>query len=261
MLKRFLALLICLTPLYANANDLPAELRDFQGLSSLLPVTDNTEQPAKRSSSKPSIIPYIEKTIKSHAAYNITNFEQVFCYRIQKPTKDYVGYTINNYPITDYCGELDTNTIATSYEALFTQGPNIITTPPSCGNITPKIMLRFVRGVEYTDVVLSSPCALFMVYHAGKRYAFNIKQGVINDLISQFDKKSEPFNSPTLLKQTVANAVVSTVEEASKLDSKKRENELKMSWQKEEKKEETAQKKPQNNTTSATGWGKIKLRK
>jgi hypothetical protein len=100
-----------------------------------------------------------------------------------------------------------------------------------------------------------------MVYHAGKRYAFNIKQGVINDLISQFDKKSEPFNSPTLLKQTVANAVVSTVEEASKLDSKKRENELKMSWQKEEKKEETAQKKPQNNTTSATGWGKIKLRK
>ena len=80
-------------------------------------------------------------------------------------------------------------------------------------------MLRFVRGVEYTDVVLSSPCALFMVYHAGKRYAFNIKQGVINDLISQFDKKSEPFNSPTLLKQTVANAVVSTVEEASKLDN------------------------------------------
>ena len=260
MLKHFLALLICLTPLYANANDLPAELRNFEGLSGLLPVTDSTEQSVKRSSSKPSIIPYIEKTIKRSAAHNITNFEQVFCYHIQRPAQNYTGYTINNYAITDYCGELDTSTIATSYEALFTQGPNIITTSPGC-NATPKIMLRFARGVEYTDVLLSYPCALFAVYHAGKQYIFNIKQGVINDLISQFDNKSEPFNSPTLLKQTVANAIISTVEDASKLDSKKRENELKMSWQKDEQSDATPKAKTQNNTTSATGWGKIKLRK
>ena len=260
MFKRFLALFVCLTPIYANANDLPQELRSFEGLSSLLPITDASEQPIKKSSSKPSIIPFIETAIKEAAAYNITNFEQVFCYHVRKRPKNYTGYTIDGFAIENYCGELDTNTIATSYEALFTQGPNIITTPSSC-RIEPKIILRFARGVEYTDVLLSSPCASFTVFHAGRYHSFNIKQGVINDLISQFNKKTEPFNSPTLLKQTVANATISTVEEASKLDAKKRENELKMNWKKTEQPEEAPKEKPQNNTPSNTGWGKIKLRK
>ena len=225
-----------------------------------MPVTDGQEQTTKKSSSKPSIIPFIKKSIPDAAAYNITNYEQVFCYHIKKLPPNYTGYTLNNFAIVDYCGELNTNTIATSYEALFTQGPNIITTAPGC-NLDPKVMLRFVRGVDYTDVVLSSSCASFVVFYSGRFKLFNIKHGVVNDIISQFDKKRETFNSPTLLKQTVANGIVTTVEEASKLDAKKRENELKMSWQKEEKKGETTQAKPQNNTTSNTGWGKIKLRK
>ena len=54
MLKRFLALIVCLTPLCATANGLPTELRSFEGLSGVLPVTDGQEQTTKKSSSKPS---------------------------------------------------------------------------------------------------------------------------------------------------------------------------------------------------------------
>ncbi|MBQ2886207.1 MAG: hypothetical protein IJE43_21005 [Alphaproteobacteria bacterium] len=259
MLKYLLAILICLNPVYANANDLPKELRSFGGLSDLLPVTDSSETPRKPTSSKPSVIPFIEKALPKAATYNITNYEQVFCYHVKKRPENYTGYTINNYAIIDYCGELDTNAVATNYEALFTQGPNIITTPTNC-RIQPKVMLRFVRGVDYTDVLLSSPCHSFTVFYAGWYKSFNIKQGIINDLISQFDKKVENFNSPSLLKQTVANALINTVEEASKLDTKKREQELKMSWQKEETPTDTEETKP-NKAPALTGWGKIKLRK
>ncbi len=258
MIKRFLALLICLTPLYATANDLPPELRSFEGLSGLLPVTEGQEQEVKKSSSKPSIIPFIQETIPDAAAYNITNYEQVFCYHIKKRPPNYTGYTLNNYAIIDYCGELNTNTIATSYEALFTQGPNIITAPSAC-RIEPKVMLRFVRGVDYTDVLLSSPCPSFTVFYSGRYNSFNVKQGVITDLISQFDKNKEPFYSPTLLKQTVANAIVKTVEEASKLDSKKRENEKNMSWQAEETNSSSNNETPKQKKTAPSGWRKIKL--
>ena len=256
-MKHFLALLMCLIPLSATANDLPQELRSFEGLSSLLPVTDEQGYTVKKSSSKPSIIPFISEAIPAAASYNITNYEQVFCYHVKHRPINYTGYTLNGYAVVDYCGELNTNTIATSYEALFTQGPNIINVAPNCST-DPKVILRFVRGVDYTDVLLSSPCASFTVFYAGKFNLFNIKQGIINDIISQFDKKRENFNSPTLLKQTVANAVIKTVEEASKLDSKKRENERKMNWQKEEK-ESTPKEEPKAKAPVTTGWGKIKL--
>jgi hypothetical protein len=257
MIKRFVALLVCLTPLHAIANDLPPELRSFEGLSGLLPVTEEQGIPTKKTSSKPGIIPLIEKAIPKAASYNITNFEQVFCYHVKHRPINYTGYTLNGYAVVDYCGELNTNTIATSYEALFTQGPNIINVAPSC-SLDPKVMLRFVRGVDYTDVLLSSPCASFTVFYGGKSNIFNIKQGVINDIISQFDKKRENFNSPTLLKQTVANATIKTVEEASKLDSKKRENDRKMNWQIKEA-ESTPKEEPKAKAPATTGWGKIKL--
>lgn len=258
MLKRFLALLICLIPFYATADDLPQELKSFEGLSGFLPIREGEVGPIKKASSKPSIIPFIKSSIPDAAAQNITNYEQVFCYHVKKRPQNYTGYTLSNYAIIDYCGELNTNTIATSYEALFTQGPNIITSPSSC-RIEPKVMLRFVRGVDYTDVLLSSPCPSFTVFYGGRYNAFNVKQGVINDLISQFDKKTETFNSPTLLKQTVANAIINTVEEASKLDSKKRENELKMNWQTEEQAQQKTEEKKPTKTPATTGWGKIKL--
>lgn len=91
-------------------------------------------------------------------------------------------------------------------------------------------MLRFVRGVDYTDVLLSSPCPSFTIFYAGRYTAFNIKQGVIDDIISQFDKENQPFNSPALLKKTVANGVADTDKEAEAYEKKQRENAPVMNW-------------------------------
>lgn len=266
MLKYILLALLSLPVTSAFAEDIPPELESFGDFSDILPVEDaaSTSQ-KKRSSKNQTIIPYIASAIQDAAVYNIQNAEQVFCYRVVKRPKDYTGYTLNNFAVSGYCGELDNSQTATTYEALFTQSPNIITVPSSC-RIEPKIMLRFARGVDYTDILLSSPCPSFTVFYAGKYKAFNIKQGIIDDIISQFNRTDETFNSPTLLKQTVANAKAETSKEQEQLEKKQRENAPLMAWQKPQTPSEpklpgvsAPVSSSKTETSAPKGWGNLKL--
>jgi hypothetical protein len=227
-------------------------LQGFESLEDFLPKDEFGSLVVKENKNRrlqKDIVPLIVDKIPEAAAYNIHNPEQVFCYHIAKRPKGYTGYTIGNYQVVDYCGELDFDVLTTTYEPLFTRSPNIITTVSKCV-IEPKIMLRFVRGVDYTDVLLSSPCPSFTVFYGGKYNSFNIKQGIIDDVINQFDKNRETFHSPALISKTVANAVASTEDESYQLEKKQKENERK--YKVIEKKEETKEKKG--------GWNNLKLK-
>ena len=235
--------------------EVPPELQGFEFLEDALPKdefgsTNRKKDSNSRRSMQKDIIPQIVEKIPEVASFNIQNAEQVFCYHVEKREKDYKGYTIGNYKVVDYCGELDFGTQTTTYEALFTRSPNIITTIANC-RIVPKVMLRFVRGVDVVDVLLSSPCSSFTVFYAGKYKSFNIKQGIIDDVISQFDKKRDEFLSPSLVKQTVANASIESAEDSYKLEKNKKELE-----ELEEGKEEVKEKKQEKKS----GWGNLKLK-
>ena len=254
MLKFFLLFVLSLMPITATAeSDMPIELQQFEGFSDILPLDEfGNERGTKRVARQQDVIPFIKSSIPETATYNLMNAEQIFCYNIAKRPKDYTGYTIDGMAVTGFCGELDTGAAATAYEALFTQSPNILTKVADC-RIEPRVMLRFARGVDYTDVLLSSPCPSFTIFYAGRYKSFNIKQGVIDEIIKQLEAKNEPFNSPTLLKQTVANGKAATLSEEELLAKKQKENAPIMNWkQKQEtspKEETTEPKKP------ATGWG------
>ena len=116
-------------------------------------------------------------------------------------------------------------------------------------------MLRFIRGVDAVDVLLSSPCASFTVFYAGRYKSFNIKQAIIDDVISQFDKKREDFLSPSLVKQTVATANSEDVEDSYKLEKKQLEIENNF-----EKNEINEEKQAPLNKTQKGGWNNIKLK-
>ncbi len=252
---RLFCCLIALFMLNSKAMaDTPVELQGFEYLEDLLPEDefDSVDiKVNKNRSMQKEIIPFIKDKIPEAAAYNIANSEQVFCYHVEKRTKGYTGYTVGNYKIVDYCGELDFDVLTTSYEPLFTRSPNIITTQANC-KIEPKVMLRFVRGIDYTDVLLSSPCPSFTVFYGGRYSAFNIKQGIIDDVINQFKDKSEAFHSPALIGQTSANGVAKNEDEAYRLEKKKKENDAKYKVEKDEKANKG---KPKNG-----GWGNIKLK-
>lgn len=250
MLKFLLSVMFCLYPLITLADDaLPIELQDFDFANIVPHDSIKQEQPTKRISRQVEVIPYIEKELSEAAIYNIMNPEQVFCYYVAPRPKNYTGYTLENRAVTGFCGELNISQISTAYEALFTKSPNIITTTADC-KIVPEVMVRFVRGVDYTDVMLSSQCPSFTVFYAGKAKPFNIKKKIIEDIIKQLTKINEPFNSPALLKQTVPTAVASTTAEEDLLAKKQKENKPIQDWKKEEPKETTSNddKKP------ASGW-------
>ena len=277
MSKMFLSVCMAASLAYAapvsaqsTLNDLPPELQGFGLDENILPIGSDNESglpSVSHSSGRQTIIPYIMSTLPKATAdtatSNIINAEQVFCYHVAANTPDSNNYTLNNFAIVDYCGELDRGTTATTYEALFTQSPNIITARSDC-RIEPRVMLRFVRGVDYTDVLLSSPCPSFTVFYAGRYTAFNIKQGVIDDIISQFDQTHETFNSPSLLKKTVANGVAETVQETEAYEKKQKENAPLMKWKMPGTDESGAAEKSGSSSSSGKpatgGWGNIKLR-
>lgn len=255
MLKRLLMIMLTAAPAAHAIEDAAAELQGFEAYADILPGdTGFLSTPAKKTFRQKSIIPVIKSAIPEAAAYNIQNAEQVFCYQVAKRPKEYTGYTLSSFAVTGYCGELDNSNTVTAYEALFTQGPNILNTQAAC-RIEPRVMLRFVRGVDYTDVLLSLPCPSFTVFYGGRYKAFNVKQGVISDLITQFEQEKQTFHSPSLLKQTVANGTATNDKEADELEKKQKELAPQMKWQQQENEEkETPPAKPQ------TGWGSIKLR-
>ncbi len=265
----FASILSVSSAVRADDSGLPPELQGLGLYDDLLPLGTGNSSSAKKRTRQQTVIPFIQsslpKATSEAALYNVTHPEQVFCYHVTRKPKDFTGYTLNNFAITDYCGELDMGTTSTTYEALFTQSPNIITATAACA-IEPKVMLRFVRGVDYTDVLLSSPCPSFTVFYAGRYTAFNIKQAVIDDVISQFDKVIDTFNSPALLKKTVANGVADSDKEAEEYEKKQKENMPIMNWKKTEQNPAaenssvTDTNTDSSQTTPKKGWGNLKLR-
>lgn len=236
-------------------NSLPVELQTFEGFSDILPVDEYGEaRGTKRIVRQQEVIPLIANEIKESATYNLRNAEQVFCYHVTRRPTNYKGYTLDNFALTGYCGELDMSEITTVYEALFTQGPNILTAKSNC-HIEPRVMLRFTRGVDYTDVLLSSPCPSFTVFYGGRFRSYNIKQNIIDDIINELEKKDETFHSPALLKQTIANATASNTQEEEILEKKKRSQEPIMNWKQQKEQEREAEQSKTNTNTS--GWGKL----
>ncbi len=257
MKKKLLMILgICAFPLIVRAemDNTPAALRDVSGFSDILPIAEGDDSmvlslSGVSKSDHENIIPFIKSSISEVSANIISNPEQVFCYQVGKRAKADKRYTLDGFAVKGFCGELDKGAISTTYSALFTQSPNIITTPAQC-KIEPRLIVRFVRGVDYADVLLSSPCPSFTVFYGGKYKAFNIKLGVIDDIIKQLSEKTEAFHSPALIKKTVANAEATSAEESETLEKKQRENAV-VKEEKEEKPQESAPK---------SGWGNINLK-
>lgn len=186
----------------AADGDLPPELQGLGLYEDILPIGSDGIgglPSSRRASRQQSIIPFIisslPKATSAAATNNIANAEQVFCYHVAKKPADFAGYTLDNFAVTGYCGELDIGATATTYEALFTQSPNIITAPAACA-IEPRVMLRFVRGVDYTDVLLSSPCPSFTVFYAGRYTALTSSRALLTTSSASLTKRTSRSTPP-----------------------------------------------------------------
>lgn len=188
----------------------------------------------------PQILQTIQDSIGDAGIRNITDAEQIYCYVVDVAPASYEGYTINNTAVKSFCGSLDSDLKNVLISSLFSNGDNVSSKLEQCA-IKPRIMFRFIRGVDYTDVLLSSPCYSFTFFYGGKIKTYNFSKGasIVDEMVSIFSDKETvtPFVSPALLDQMMPIGVASTDDQKNKIKKSKSStaSEPIKNWEKEEK--------------------------
>lgn len=191
---------------YAQFDNLREGVQSFQQEKDAWRRKDNT---------KIQILQNIQDSLGRDALRNVINSEQVFCYQIDSKSSDFSGYTLNNFAVTGFCGIVNDELKNVLISQFFSNAGNFdFATSEKCV-IRPKLMLRFARGVDFTDVLVSAPCYSISVYYAGKVKTFNFKPGaeLLETMVTSFNEKSVDFVSPTLLNQMLPIGVPQTVEQ------------------------------------------------
>lgn len=193
------------------------------------------------------ILDDIAASIGSSALNNINNAEQVFCYQITNKPENYTGYTLDGMAIVGFCGVINEQLKTLIKSELMMNPENLLFDETENCVIKPQIMLRFVRGIDSTDVLLSSPCHALAFFYGGKVSAFNAKPAaqIIDAIMDPLIKNKVEFASPALFNQLLPIGVAQTDEQKAIIQKK---NEPIKNWQKEQ--QTTAAKK--------SGWNKLK---
>ncbi len=223
----FILLIFCLLPVAAKAQ--------FGGENGIKSFQQDKDLWRRKTNEKVQILTPIEDSIGKSAAQNISDAEQIFCYYVEAVTPDYNGYTIDGMAIKSYCGNIDSELKDIVVLSLFGTESNISNKKDNC-IIRPRLMLRFVRGVDYTDVLLSSPCYSFTIFYAGKVKSYNFTPGaeIIDTLIKDFSARPMPFVSPSLLGQVLPVGIPQTAVDNDKINAKSKTTGPVRSWEREE---------------------------
>lgn len=201
----------------------------------------------KQNKKNKEILQEIKTAIGDSAIKNITDSEQVFCYQIANRPENYTGYTLDGMAIVGFCGVINQDLQSLIKYELLQNPENILFNETENCVIRPQLMLRFFRGVDSTDILLSSPCHAIAIFYGGKIAAFNAKPAnqIIDAIITPLIKMKVDFASPALFNQLLPVGVAQT---ESQKQLQKQKNEPVNKWQK--KQEEQAAKK--------SGWNKLK---
>lgn len=157
-------------------------------------------------------LPQIVSEVGQMAIDNIINAEQAFCYQISNPGPSYDGYTLDGMALTGFCGILNPDLRNLLAQQLVGAEANVNFASSEQCIIRPRLMIRFVKGIDATDVLISSPCYSVAIFYGGKVNAFNFKPGgeVLDVMIESFNEQMQPFVSPALLNQLLPVGVPQT---------------------------------------------------
>lgn len=153
---------------------------------------------------------------------NIENAEQIFCYEVGIRPSDYTGYTLDGMAVTGFCGVVKKEVRNIILDDLFKNDRNILFNVQEECVIRPRVVLRFVRGVDFTDVMFSSPCYSYAVYYGGQVNIFNTRPAskILDTLIASFMKNRVDFVSPALLEQLLPIGIPQTAAQKELVSNK-----------------------------------------
>lgn len=207
---------------------------------------------------------FISSRLPSSAAKNIEQAEKVFCYTVDYPPAEYNGYLVNDMAVTGFCGELSKDGVEVVKKAVMSNGMAFSTSNDSC-NISPKIMFRYVNGIDYTDVLYSSPCHSVTFFHGQDIVTLNAAPAheIIDEIVNAYVGLKEKFVSPALLGQMVGNGMVVSQNQKEMVRNTEGTASFKK-WGSEKGVEKNVQESgeeknnPIETKTAPTGWNKLK---
>ena len=204
-----LSTLAMVSDVYAQATyfgDEPEGVQSFQ---------QNKDAWRRQDGKRLEILQSISDSVGQAALANITGAEQAFCYQVTSRPNNYSGYTINGMAVTGFCGLVGEPLRETIKEQFFSTSYNIDFMNAEKCIIKPKLMIRWVRGVDVTDMLISAPCYSYSIFYGGKVRTFNFKPGaeIIDVMVDSFKDLTVPFVSPALLNQLLPVGVPQTTEQ------------------------------------------------
>jgi hypothetical protein len=209
----------------------------------------------------PQITPYMKDSIPPLALKNILEAETAFCYTVTPASPDFDGYTLDGYALTGFCGILPPQERDLFINNYLETDLNTSTVLSSC-YVQPRIMLRFIRGVDYADVLYSSPCPSFTLFYGGKVKSFNAapSEELMTALIEAYEKQKRDFVSPTLIGQIMPIGVPQTDEQQKLVREQKAQKPVR-NWNTAQPQEsETVEKQPAEQPAQK-GWNRLRISK
>lgn len=204
-----LSVLSLLSVLLATTPALSAE--DIFGMDDDDMFASNTAAPTENNTKSTAISSFLSNRIPESTAKNINKAEKVFCYTVDYAPAGYDGYTINDLALKGSCGELSKTGRDLIKTSVLDNNSLYSNSVDNC-NISPKIILRYINGADYTDVLFSSPCQSLTFFHGRDITTVNAAPGaaVIDQIVKAYSGLAEPYQSPALLGQMVANGQAMT---------------------------------------------------
>lgn len=201
MKKIFLLVLLSgLLPLYTAAAE-----EDMFGLDDDI-LGEAPAGPKTETSSDAVLSTYLANRIPAASARNINKAEKVYCYTVDYAPAGYDGYTIDDLAVKGSCGELSAEGRDLIKNALFQSNVAYSNSVANC-QISPKIVLRYVYGLDHTDVLFSDTCPSLTFFHGRDITTINAAPGaaILEQIVKTYSSLEEKFYSPALLGQMVAN--------------------------------------------------------
>lgn len=258
MKKLFLASICaaCLNIFPATAAEESSDTPDFD-ISDTDLFSDVSGANTKKTQTAKTLSAFISSRIPASSSKNIENAEKVFCYTVEYATADFSGYTIDDLAITGSCGELSAEGRALIKDAVLGNSSSFSTAVDNC-SISPKLLLRYIHGIDSTDILFSVPCHSLTFFHGKDISTINAAPGknILEQIVSTYSSLSEKFLSPALLGQVVPNGQVIT-QEQKEIVRKLKTTDSPKKWQSE------SAKTNENSQSSAAqpvkkGWNKLR---
>ena len=161
--------------------------------------SDHEEAPFEKAVAKE-----IRERIRADAAYIVGEPDETLCYGVARKSPKKRSATIDGYAHTGNCGSLNETGMAEVQKTLFNAASyDLNVTKISSCVITPRLALRFRKGFDIVDVILSGgTCPAVQFLYAGDTKEFSAKpiKEWLDTFIDAVSSDLEPVNAADMEK-------------------------------------------------------------